>query len=78
MKIQTLIKERLLELGLNNYKVHQQTGIPYSSVRDFMRPSDRVDLVKLTKVCGLIGITPWTMLRDYHNYKLNEIKEAGK
>jgi hypothetical protein len=76
MKIQDLIQKKLDELNLNNYQVSQKTGIPYSSVRDFLRPSDRVDLVKLGKVCGIIGITPWSLFRELHAEKLEQIKLA--
>ena len=75
MKIQDLLQQKLDSLEINNYKLSKATGIPYSSLRDFLRPSDRVDLVKLGRVCGVIGVTPWALFREYHNAKLNAIKE---
>lgn len=70
MYIQELVQQRLDSLGINNYELSKQTGIAYSSVRDFLRPNNRVDLVKLGQVCEVIGVNPWQLLR--------EMKEAGK
>ena len=67
MYIQDLVKQKLNDMGINDYQLHKQTGIPYSSIRDFLRPSDKVDLVKLGKVCEVLGVQPWAA-----------IKEAGK
>ena len=70
MYIQELVKERLDGLGINNYQLSQQTGISYSSVRDFLRPNNRIDLVKLGKVCNVIGVDVWQLVR--------EMKEASE
>ena len=70
MYIQELVQKRLDSLGVNNYQLSQQTGISYSSVRDFLRPNNRIDLVKLGKVCKVIGVDAWQLVR--------EMKEASE
>ena len=64
MYIQELVQKRLDDAGINNYQLSKQTGISYSSVRDFLRPNNRIDLVKLDKVCKVIKITAWQLVQE--------------
>ena len=64
MKIQKLLQIKVNDMGLNLHQLHKETGIPYSSLGDFMKPSHRVDLVKLGLICQVIGIKPWALIRE--------------
>ena len=64
MKVQQLLKLKIDDLGINLHQLHKSTGIPYSSLSDFMKPSHKVDLVKLGLVCQVIGVKPWALIRE--------------
>ena len=74
MEVQKLLRIKIDDMGLNLYQLHKETGIPYSSLGDFMKPSHRVDLVKLGLICQAIGIKPWALIREADEGPM--IKEA--
>lgn len=62
-RILKVLEKEMAQAGMSRYRLAESSGVAQSTMRDFFKAGNSINLVVLNKVCKTLGVDVWRIVR---------------
>ena len=62
-RILKVLEKEMAQAGMSRYRLAESSDVAQSTMRDFFKAGNSINLVVLNKVCKTLGVDVWRIVR---------------